>query len=754
MKNLDIIAKELFNKIRGRFPKVEIGDKDGTVINSPESARYFDFGFDTDVGVIGKVSISLDEENGITVIIGKDIVENQPQEVQTNWYNFLKELRVFSKKRLLNFDVRDINRSNLKKRDYKFLATNRPGDENMNESKLYGTNKTSFLNVGEARLRIKHSAPINPDIPSGRTQHVESIYIESPEGERFKYPYKHLSGAKAMARHVSEGGKPYDEFGTHIVGLSEELSNLKTFKRYMGRGGVMAESLSQYMDIVNERILDVKKTIDRLQKQNYYGEAVLNFEATMLEEVPNDVVENWVDQLTIKQFNEELKDVFPYIYKLVGEATRAKELDPEDVVAEADDPCWKNYKMVGTKKKGGKTVPNCVPEEIQLEQGFEQMMGQFADLPIVEKDIESGTLHVKFRMKRSLERDEKGNYKKYLVAFAGFATDPKEVTYNNSLRQYNDLKTRDSIANAVKSMVTDKVFLAAKEIVLYVKESTLSTSSSLRNFIKWMNDTYSGNKIKIEIEAGDDSDEEDIDSNIASVSVRLAGYDNDVDIGVGSIRIVKKFPLDIGSHVEVTSGEHSGHRGIVTGIKERTPKKRTPYGHVPDREIKKHEPKMTRYFTIGNTRLFNYLRREQMELMQKYFRPSQGGFVMDDKAFKSFMSLVTQLKDQFGDPQINIDQNRSFAETDVPPMDSNLPEKPKTPLGEFILSYFDKETGKFPKGETAVLTAVEKDYGRQYIKPAAEFIKRVESTTLEYKTKEAMNSPYPQIELMKNLAGI
>jgi hypothetical protein len=24
-------------------------------------------------------------------------------------------------------------------------------------------------------------------------------------------------------------------------------------------------------------------------------------------------------------------------------------------------PCWKGYEMVGTKKKGGKTVPNCVP---------------------------------------------------------------------------------------------------------------------------------------------------------------------------------------------------------------------------------------------------------------------------------------------------------------------------------------------------------------------------------------------------------
>ena len=26
-----------------------------------------------------------------------------------------------------------------------------------------------------------------------------------------------------------------------------------------------------------------------------------------------------------------------------------------------EDPCWKGYHMVGTKKKAGREVPNCVP---------------------------------------------------------------------------------------------------------------------------------------------------------------------------------------------------------------------------------------------------------------------------------------------------------------------------------------------------------------------------------------------------------
>jgi hypothetical protein len=36
-------------------------------------------------------------------------------------------------------------------------------------------------------------------------------------------------------------------------------------------------------------------------------------------------------------------------------------LDP--TVQEDKDPCWDSHKMVGTKKKGGKTVPNCVPKK-------------------------------------------------------------------------------------------------------------------------------------------------------------------------------------------------------------------------------------------------------------------------------------------------------------------------------------------------------------------------------------------------------
>ena len=40
------------------------------------------------------------------------------------WYNFLKELRYFAKRNLMNFDVRNIGKQQLDKTDYAYIKQN------------------------------------------------------------------------------------------------------------------------------------------------------------------------------------------------------------------------------------------------------------------------------------------------------------------------------------------------------------------------------------------------------------------------------------------------------------------------------------------------------------------------------------------------------------------------------------------------------------------------------------------------------
>lgn len=556
MQNLDTIAEELFNKIRGRFPTVTIGDEEGNVTNEPTQARYFDFDFVNEGRPVGKISVSLNDKS-IAVVYGQDLVANETDITKNSWYDFLKELRMFARKRALTFDTRDITKSNLNSRDYKFLATNRGGEDKMNESKLYGTSRVSYQDFDGARLVIKHTESINPELATGRIQKIGAIYIESAEGERFKYPYRHVTGARAMARHVAEGGNAYDDFGKYIVGLSEELGKLRKFKTYMGRSSVMAESLAEYMDVVKERIGTVKKTLESLQRQSHYKEAFESFELPVMEEVPADVASNWIDQLTIRQFNEELKDVFPYIYKLVSEATRAKELTAEDLVDEAgklkggaDDPCWKGYQMVGTKKKGGKEVPNCVPrEEMELESMFDDILGQFNEGDDDKEELHPETLELIDEYIAKIEPDA----------------------------------DRDEL---IQSVIDGHIHTSELEYAL-----------------------------------------QDMDE--------AKGKDHDKDGDIDSDDYMKS----------------------------------------KDIAIKK---------AMGK----------------------------DDKE--------KEVKEQ------------------------------QAPLSEFILSYFDRETGQFPKGETAVLTMVEKDYGEQYIEPAKQFIERLYQVVEQYREPEVS----PEMERMRELAGL
>ena len=43
-----------------------------------------------------------------------------------------------------------------------------------------------------------------------------------------------------------------------------------------------------------------------------------------------------------------------------------------DILNEDENPCWKGYKQIGMKKKGGKEVPNCVPESVVNEESLNE----------------------------------------------------------------------------------------------------------------------------------------------------------------------------------------------------------------------------------------------------------------------------------------------------------------------------------------------------------------------------------------------
>ena len=346
------IAKDLFYKIRSRFSGLKLGNEAGVITIMPEDARFFDFDYTEKDQAIGHVSISLAEPNSMKVYFSTGITETMDTDQKQGWYTFLRELRQFAKRRLMAFDTRDIAKDNLDQRDFAFLSQNaKPktepkvepkveknpvGESIMSESQLYGTKTVSYQKLMDTRLIIKHSQTLNDDMaPGARSRNISALFVENQDGERFKYPFIHLAGARAMQRHVANGGRPYDDLGKSIINMSEQIAQLKSFSNYVVRNDLMNSDNNEIIEQSQSALNGLRERIAKLGKQGHYEAYKESFQAEEPLEIPQDVVEDFTEKFTVRNFKEEIKSVFPVLYRIMKEHNK---VDYEDIVSmTADD---------------------------------------------------------------------------------------------------------------------------------------------------------------------------------------------------------------------------------------------------------------------------------------------------------------------------------------------------------------------------------------------------------------------------------
>jgi hypothetical protein len=334
------IATDLFYKIRSRFSGLKLGAETGQITINPSEARFFDFDYMEGEQPLGHVSISLAEPSSMKVYFSTGITESMDSGQKDKWYGFLRELRQFAKRRLMSFDTRDIAKDMLDKRDYEFLSQNSKektklqatvGESIMSESTLYGSRTMSYQKLMDTRLIIKHSKAVMDDMqPGARTRNISALFVENQDGERFKYPFIHLAGARAMQRHVANGGLPYDDIGKSIIQMSEEIAQLRSFSNYVVRNDLMNSETNSIVERGQTRLEGLREQIKALSKQSHYEAYRESFQAQEQTEIPEEVVEDFVEKFTIKNFKEDIKSVFPVLYRLMQEENN---IGYDDIVA-------------------------------------------------------------------------------------------------------------------------------------------------------------------------------------------------------------------------------------------------------------------------------------------------------------------------------------------------------------------------------------------------------------------------------------
>ena len=328
-------SQDLFNKIRSKFANIQLGDSAGNVTADPKSAVFFDFEFSENSDNFGRVSISIADGESMKVFYNQGLVEKIDDTARANWYSFLKELKDFAVEHQVGFDVRDITKSSLTQQDFKNLAdvNQTVNTDDMSEElnqltrlagipvaeSLTGTKKSSYENLDKTRLIIRHAQAVDESVPGARSRQINSLYIENAQGERFKYPMKHLAGARAMARHVANGGVPHDDFGKHIIKMSEQIAQLNSFSRYASNKDQLNNSVGDIIEKSRLKLENMRNYVKNLSKQAHYTKAKESFQPATIAELDDATRNSLREKFTLKHLDDKVESALPLIHSIMKE---------------------------------------------------------------------------------------------------------------------------------------------------------------------------------------------------------------------------------------------------------------------------------------------------------------------------------------------------------------------------------------------------------------------------------------------------
>jgi hypothetical protein len=320
-KEIESVAAALFDKIRSRFPGVTLGDENAKSTTDTEKARFFNFKYTGEDGAeFSPVTISLIDETSLKVYYGQEITADMDREQRKEWYEFLRGIRKFAKRNLLTFDTRDLAKSNLALQDVKQQAKNDDlytmSDLALSESRLYGRVGRPRLSVGEhgaTKILVFHSEKVDEEKRGARTRKIESIFVETPIGERFKLESNNLRGAFGMAEHINQGGRVDDVEGKHITQLCMELAALKKFCRAMRNRTDISEN-EVLAKSVKKAVRDYEQTkhvVDQMRRTRFhrdYFESWIPTESTVTPDL-----DEMRERFARKVYDPRIEEALPVI---------------------------------------------------------------------------------------------------------------------------------------------------------------------------------------------------------------------------------------------------------------------------------------------------------------------------------------------------------------------------------------------------------------------------------------------------------
>lgn len=323
MISLETTRQKLYDLLVAKSFDLTTRDAKGKETSDPTQADLFSFNYKVGDNNYGTVVVTVNPKGELEVFYGDVLGKGMDSEDKTDWYDFLYQLRHFAKRNMLEFALKNMNKL---KYAMQTMAQ-------VTESKYYGFKKTSYTKpTKEAKLKIVHSKPIDEESGDQRYRNVAALFVETSQGERFKLPFTKLYGGRAMARHVSEGGNPYDAFGQYICELVSDINTLSTFTRY-ARGHEWQDSETAGLAERGLRHFgDIKRKVKSMISKGGYRKAFEEFSTT--DKPQQEVVERVRELFTERLLDQRVESAIPVLAKLELEGKSMKEINEFEQWAE------------------------------------------------------------------------------------------------------------------------------------------------------------------------------------------------------------------------------------------------------------------------------------------------------------------------------------------------------------------------------------------------------------------------------------
>ena len=284
----------------------------------PEAADMFTFDWVADSGKnYGTVVCLLGADNNFEVYFGDNLGRGMEFDDKADWYEFLDQLRNFAKRNLLRYDLQNLRR-------LKYTMAGMAAIKEGLFEGYYGNRKVSYAGEPtQARLMIKHNRTLGEN--DARFRYVESLFIETAEGEVFKMPFKKLAGGRAMLEHVRHGGTPYDARGQHIVEIVEQINVLSQFRRahqgrvFEGAAGELVAETTEYLNRLRHNLKAVSNDRGYTQYFESWSPADVSESDLIVEDLKSLFVETRIDP--------RIEQALPMLARIQKEAQAMREAD-------------------------------------------------------------------------------------------------------------------------------------------------------------------------------------------------------------------------------------------------------------------------------------------------------------------------------------------------------------------------------------------------------------------------------------------